>query len=375
MGTIKASHIQSNSGNDITVDKGFVITGGVTATGDLYSPSITAHNYIINGDMAIAQVGTSFAAVASGTYNLDCWVYAKSGDAVHTITQDTTVPTGTPFKYSLKLDCTTADSSIAAGDYCLFGQRIEGYNFVPMVGKTVTLSFWVSDSKIGIHCVTFLNSGADRSYVAEYTINVANTLEFKTITVPMNFSGGTWDYTTGIGLSIYFTLSCGSTYQTTANAWQTGCYYATANQVNGTDSTDNNFYITGVGLNDGSVAMPFRLCGGSRATEIILCQRYYEKSYDLLTAPGTNTTNGVFYSPAPRDYAVEERGMQFKVSKRSAPTMHIYSYTGAIDKCWNGSDRDSVAGYVGTEGFGYITIAGGDVNNSALYHWTADSRL
>jgi len=293
MGTIKASHIESRSGNDITVDKGLVITGGATATGDFYSPSITAHNYIINGDMAITQRGTSFETIASGAYSLDRWVYAKAGDVVHTITQDTTVPAGTPFKYSLKLDCTTADSSIAAGDYCLFGQRMEGYSFSPLIGKTATLSFWASDSKTGIHCVTFLNSGADRSYVAEYTINVANTLEFKTITIPFDYSGGTWDYTTGIGLSIYFTLSCGSTYQTTANAWQTGCYYATANQVNGTDSTDNNFYITGVMLNEGSVAMPFRLCGGNYATELNICQRYYESSLNSIYS--SDVTNGSAY--------------------------------------------------------------------------------
>jgi len=331
MGTAKLSHIESRSGNDITVDKGFVITGGVTATGDLYSPSITAHNYIINGDMAIAQWGTSFAGAASGTFTVNRFSYYQSGDMVHTLSQDTDVPANSIFKYSYKADVTTADSSIAAGDYCFIMYKVEGYDFSKLVGKTATLSFWVKGAKTGVHCVAFRNSVSDRSYVAEYTINAANTWEFKTITITFNYSGGTWNYINGIGIAITFAMACGSTYQTTKDSWQTGNYLATANQVNETDSTDNNFYITGVMLNEGSVAMPFRLCGGDYAGELVRCQRYCEKittetSDSYTIAHGTAQSTTVFRAFYP-----------MKVSKRIIPaaisiigTFSIYDGSGII---------------------------------------------
>jgi hypothetical protein len=231
-------------------------------------------NAIINGDMMIAQRGVSFAAIASGSYSLDRWAYNLiSATAFHTITQDTTSPLGS---YCLKLDCTTADILISAGDLCFLSQKIEGYNFIPFVKKTATLSFWVCAVKPGIYCVSFVNGGIDRSYVAEYTIYQANTWEKKEITVTFDYSGGTWYYDYREGLRIAFTIAAGSTFQTTANAWQTGEYYGTSNQVNGMDNTANNFYLTGVQLNIGSKALPYNFL--SYRESLNQCRRYFYRA-------------------------------------------------------------------------------------------------
>lgn len=254
-------------------------------------------NYIINGDMRIAQRGTSFPAIADGTYSLDRWNYGKAGAMVHTISQDTDVPTvaqaGVLFQNSLRLNLTTPDTAIAAGEAVGIQQLIEGFNWADLAQKTFTLSFWVKATLPGIYCVSLRNTGLDRSYIAEYTINTTNTWEYKSITVSPSPSAGTWNYTNGLGVRVQWTLAAGSSFQTSANAWQTGSFTATANQVNGVNTGATDFRITGVMLNLGANAAPFRLFGNDIEGELAACQRYYEKSYDLATAPGTNMGGGV----------------------------------------------------------------------------------
>ena len=87
-------------------------------------------NIIINGDMSIAQRGTSFSSISSGngTYPVDRFRNNMTGAGTWTISQDTTVPTGQGFAKSLKMDCTTADGSLAAGDRLFIEQQVEGQN-------------------------------------------------------------------------------------------------------------------------------------------------------------------------------------------------------------------------------------------------------
>jgi len=254
-------------------------------------PLAGTRNRIINGDMRIAQRGTSFAALNG--YGLDRWVFGPTGAMVCTISQDADVPNDT-FQSSLKVDVTTADTSIAAGDVAQLIQRIEGYNVRDLIGTTFTLSFWVKSPKTGTHCVGFRNASIpDRSYVKEYTVSAANTWEYKTLTVSGGLiTAGTWNWTNGSGLDVCFTLACGTTYQTTADAWQTGNFIATANQVNVMDSTANDFYITGVQLEPGTVATPFER--RSYGQEFSLCQRYYETGSAILAGSSqTGVANAI----------------------------------------------------------------------------------
>lgn len=217
-------------------------------------------NKIINGKMRIAQRGTSTAGPADGAYVLDRWYWANTSAAVVTASQIVFAPSvdDSQLYYSLKIDCTTADASVAAGDKAGIHQRIEGVHAREFLTRTFTLGFWVYASKTGTYCVSFRNSGLDRSYVAEYTVNVADTWEFKSVTVTNGLiATGTWDWTTGIGVDVGFALMAGSTFQTTAGSWQTGNFTATANQVNALDDAANNFHITGVQLEVGGEATPF----------------------------------------------------------------------------------------------------------------------
>ena len=277
-------------------------------------------NAILNGDFNIWQRGTSFSSAANGTYFADRFVYAKSGAMVHDLSRSTDVPTvantGRVINYSALIDCTTIDNSIAAGDFCGIEQRIEGFNWKNLAQKTITLSFWVKATKIGIHCVYLKNSGGDRGYVAEYTINAADTWEFKTVTITASPSAGTWDYANGIGVTVGFTLVAGSTYQTTAGAWQNGGYLATANQVNACDNAANNFRISSVQLEIGSIATPFD--ERQIQQELASCQRYYELA----------TTWGVSYAAS--GGAIQRALLPFKVVKRASPTVAVSVVSGSL---------------------------------------------
>jgi hypothetical protein len=272
---------------------------------------------IINGDLNIWQRGTPFAAVASATYTVDRWRYDKVGTMVHTVSQDADVPTvvqsGHKSNYSIKIDCTTADAAIAAGDFIFLSQRIEGYNFQPLVAKTFYLSFWVKATKTGIYCVSFRNSGNDRSYVVEYTVNSASTWERKIVTIPFDFTGGTWDYTNGEGLSVSWSLAAGATFRTTANVWQNGNFLATANQVNACDSTANDFFLSQAQFrpDNPNIFVVNRLFD----EELAACQRYYE------VIGGDNANFAINIEGYHAAISNLSATIYFRTTKRAVPTV------------------------------------------------------
>lgn len=338
-------------------------------------------NAVINGAMEIWQANSgTLTAASTGTFLADTFIYYKSSAAVHTISKSSTVPTvasaGRLFNSSMSVACTTADTSIAVGDYNVIDCLIEGYTWQAFAQRALTLSFWVRSSKTGTHCAVLRNSGQDRSYVAEYTISAANTWEKKTINIPASPSAGTWNYTNGVGARLSFPLMMGSSYQTTAGAWQTGNYLGTANVVNECDSTSNTFYITGIQLECGNVATEFE----HQTPEALLmqCQRQYETSYDLGSPPGTVVTYGGYFARPPTS-EINIAGV-FKVPKRGWPTMTAYSpVTGASGKMrqYDGTSapQDINATFTADNSGFRATGTVGAANAFTAMHWVADARL
>lgn len=235
-----------------------------------------AKNKIINGDMNISQRGSSFSGVSSSTYSLDRWFCGASTSAVVTISQQQDAPVGSDFQRCLQVLVTTNSSVISVGHVLNIHQRIEGFNIADLVGKTFTFSFWVKSSVSGIHCVSFANGGLDRSFVAEYTVNSANTWERKVVTVLGGLpTSGTWNYAEGYGLRVAFALATSSQFHASAGSWQIGNFISTANQVNCLATVGNVFAITGVQLEAGSLPTTFehRHIG----IELSLCQRYFNR--------------------------------------------------------------------------------------------------
>lgn len=279
------------------------------------TPILTGRNKIINGKMEIAQRGTTFGTSSlDGSYTLDRWVIGNSSTASLTVTSTTDVPASYEFRLSLQFVATTADTSIAAGDQAIIQQNIEGFNARDLVGRTFTLSFWVRSSVTGTYCVALRNSVFAFSYVLTYTINAVDTWEYKTVTVTSGLPApfGTWNSTNGVGLRVAWTLAAGSTFQTTAGAWQTGNFLGTSAQVNFLAAAANTFYLTGVQLEVGSVATPFE--HRPYGVELALCQRYYEvllnsNSIGVLNSSGAAATMSFC--------------TQWKVTKRATPTVTV----------------------------------------------------
>lgn len=259
-------------------------------------------NDIVNGDFRIAQAGTSFPAPVAGTYDLDGWLNSNTSTAVFTVAQVAGSTTG---RLARRVTITTAKAVVAAGDSIADQTRIEGYNIEKYVGQTFTVSFKKSFPVAGIHCVALRNSGFDRSYVAEINVPVANVVQNCSFTVVGGLpTAGTWNYSNGIGLIIDFSHMAGTTWQTTPNAWNTGNFIATANQVNDCATVGNAWAMEKVTLNLGTVAAVSEI---SVEQELVRCLRYFE--LQVLSIAGVATANGLQSTHA------------FVVQKRAPPTL------------------------------------------------------
>jgi len=266
---------------------------------------ITGRNIIINGNMVVSQRGTSAIAVPNGGYStVDRMRFYESTGGAYTSEQSSDVPAGQGFSKSIKLACTTADSSIGAAEIATMSQVIEGQNLQRLNygtsdAKTITLSFWVKSNKTGIYTIAiYKHAGGGTAYgcPVEYTISSANTWEKKTITVTptagsttlITSSAGAIIDSNGQGIEVHWGLAWGSNYNATNNTWSASGFYSTSNQVNWLDSTSNNFYITGVQLEIGDVATPFE--HESFAVTLQKCERYYQQVKALQTSSGTQST-------------------------------------------------------------------------------------
>ena len=306
----------------------------------------TTQNRIINGGFRIDQrnIGVAQAAIATSTYMSDRWVINYSNAAVVTAQRTTDAPSSPAiWKYSQSITVTTADAAVAAGDFSEISQYIEGYNITDLIGQTFTLQFWVKSSKTGIHCVAFRNSGNDRSYVMEYSITAANTWQQVSLTVSGGLTtAGTWNYTTSIGLKVDFCMMSGSTYQTTANAWQTGNFLSTASQVNVMDTIGNAFKIAGVALYLGASCPTYEERNFEQ--ELAMCQRYYQKSYNQSSSPGATSSTGAITASSLGSVNQLSISRAFVVTMRSTPTITWYSYaTGASGNIRNATTAADLA--------------------------------
>ena len=324
-GNITVSRPLSGSGASLTSLPAANLTGTLPAIDGSSLTGISAQkNLIINGDFNIWQRGTSFAAAAAQDYSADRWKYQKSGAMVHTVSRSTDVPTqaesGHLSNYSLLATVTTADGSIGAGDYCTLTQRMEGYNSFPIHDKTITISFWVKatgTNVTGVYCCTLASSGHNQNYPTEYTINSANTWEKKTVTLTIDTSAGTWGATNTYGMAVIFPIVVGSTYQGTNETWNTTNFGVGTSgmQTTALGTTSNTFQIAQVQLEAGSVATDFEI--RNHATELAMCQRYYEE----LNYEGTASVE--FGIAQCSSGTVARATIVWATEKRTSPTISI----------------------------------------------------
>jgi hypothetical protein len=170
-------------------------------------------------------------------------------------------------------------ASPASGAIGTAYQGIEGFNIADLGwgtanAQTATLSFWVRSSVTGTYAAAVRNNAVNRCFVASYTVNAANTWEYKTVSIPGDTSG-TWLTDNGAGVYLSFDLGEGSTRSTaTTNTWLATNTPGLTSGVKLCATTGATFYITGVQLERGSNATSFEFRDYGR--ELIMCQRYFE---------------------------------------------------------------------------------------------------
>ena len=262
--------------------------------------ALSDRNFVINGAFQVAQRATSVTGVTGDGYQaVDRFKTAISSAGTFTLSQAADGPAG--FSTCHKFDCTTAKSSLDAGNYILFFQTIEARNlqslgFGSSGAKQITLSFYVKSNKTGTYIAELaLGDATNASNNSQaYTISSANTWERKTLT----YAAQTVDVInndSGEGMNIFFWLGAGSNWSSgtlNPNVWaNTTSANRAVGQVNLADSTSNEWSITGVQLELGEQATPFE--HRSFADEFIRCQRYHQRFTGVTNARvgfGTKTS-------------------------------------------------------------------------------------
>ena len=281
-------NITRNFANLITADGTSGIPDGTVTNADLagsisndkLAGNINFRNIIINGDMSIAQRGTSESGVTgSGYFTCDRWNLQATNVGTWTQTQETDVPSGQGFAKSFKMDCTTANASLAVTAYLKVRHKIEGQNLQYIKkgtssAESLTLSFWVKSNKTGTYIVEFEDRDNNRHISQSYTINTANTWEKKILTYDGDTSGALDnDNTDAINIAWYLAAGSNNTSGTLATSWQNIVSTDRAvGQVNLADSTSNEWYITGVQLEAGTTASDFEFLPYD--VNLQRCQRY-----------------------------------------------------------------------------------------------------
>jgi len=280
--------------------------------------ALSNRNIVINGAMQVAQRSASVTGIgaSAGYFTLDRWKITQLSAGRLTMTQTADGPSG--FANCLKLDCTTADASIAAGENLVLQHKLEGQDLQQLKKGTsdaeqITVSFYVKANaafNFGVELFDNDNTRQITKLFATTTGWVKHSITFPADTT------GAFDDDNALSLDLNFWLHAGSTYASgTLNtaAWASN---TNANRAAGIgsfySSTDNNFFITGIQMEVGPVATPFE--HRSYGQELLLCQRYFEihttlvDFHMLAMAIAISSTQATFFMP-------------FLVTKRAAPTV------------------------------------------------------
>ena len=337
-------------------------------------------NTIINGNFDFWQRGIGIHN-SNGYGSADRWQRQKTAPPAWEWNQSTDVPTlaqsGFQSTYSLLMDTTASPGAVGASEITQAQYRIEGYDFAKHLGNTFTICFWVKSAQARTCALAVRNGIFDRSYVSEYTIDAANTWEFKAIAVTHD-GVGTWDVLNGIGATVILDYGSGTDKQTSSiDQWVAGNKTSTPNVDNILDNIANDVKIaqfqilpgdlTGIGV------IPFRRAGRNIADELSMCQRYFNKSYELDTAPGTATSTNNYIV---RATATQVAWITFPVTMRAIPTVVLYSNLNGQVGQWGsdgGVNRSCSATSIANTGVG----SQNDGSTTAIWrgHHTADAEL
>ena len=307
-------------------------------------------NMLYNGNMNISQRYGTTAVTFNNEHILDRWRTAIGyGSGTRTAKQAAEGPPG--FETCLLYQA-GASGSIAANNWSTINQALEGQDIAPLKwgtpdAETITISFWVNVSHPGLYSLSVYNGdsggfisseSASRSFVATYDIPYGGQWIYKEVTIPGDTTGSWTTTGNSSAFILWFELGSGSTYTATSNRmneWLNGKFVRGSFQTDLSQYDYATFKLTGVQMEIGDRATPFE--HRSFGEELSLCQRYFCKSYDYSTVPGTSTFNGCVGRHGTASSSMFSTGevfvsTRFAVDMRAAPTVTAYDITGNAGK-------------------------------------------
>ncbi len=374
------------------------VDGGV---GDALRPN--AKPIIINGDMAVAQRSTNATGLTSSGYkSLDRFYttlyYSSSNVGTFTQSQSSDVPTGYGFRNSLKMDCTTAQTSLPASGqivirYIIEAQDLNPFKFGTSSAEKMTLSFWVKSNLTGAYNVSLYNAdgGSTPQVNSQYSISSTNTWEKKVLVFPADTTNGFND-DNGAGLYIDWILGTGSDWTggTAPTSWSSfvNNTFNGGSTINMASSTSNEWLITGIQLEVGeftSSNIP-NFEHESFQDNYLRCLRYYAKTYEYDTYAGNGTEEGIISqfmgenaTGSASSYSAHTT--EWKVPMRNDPSVTVYDRQGNSGKLtyvtqdFNRTDnKDYTAWYQSEKVFAFYNHS--DQSKSGCqWHYIADAEL
>ena len=338
-------------------------------TGLRYVDPPANRNLIINGEVGrVAQRSTSVTGITgTGYHTADRWQTILSVLGTWTQTVESDAPTGSGLRKSMKMLCTTAAASPAAGAYCFLAQRIEGQDLQRIRKGTadaqqLTVSFWVKSNVTGTYVVQLEDADNSRQVSATYTISSSATWERQVITFPADTTGA-FDNDNATSLLLEFWLAAGSNF-TSGTLSTTWAAETTANravgQTNLAAATNNYWQVTGVQLETGPVATPFEF--EPYEATLRKCQRYYylhasgsSKQLSMAAAYSASLAFGIVSFPTTMRTAPSlsaTSGTNYYIFTRDSGqdlcnSLTIFGATENLAQIRNSTEISSTAGHAG----------------------------
>lgn len=278
---------------------GSILVADSTATNGVswMTQNSTARNILYNGAMQIHQRGLSGPSTAGSGYQAaDRWATQINTLGSWTTSVSTDVPSNPPqgFTKSLKLYCDTPDTSPTGIDYLIVEQKLEGFDCQFLRKGTssalpLTVSFWVKSNITGTYIFELRDADNSRTISKSYTIDSANTWEFKVISIPAD-TVGTLSNDNGESLCCSWWLSAGTNFKSGSLQTSWGSLVdgnRAVGLVNLASATGNTWYMTGVQITAGTTPLPFQF--KKYTEELLECQRYYWREWVGTTGQTGNT--------------------------------------------------------------------------------------
>jgi len=326
--------------------------------------SLGNKNLIINGAMNVAQRGTSSTGLgaSAGYFTADRWDMYFTGTAGR-LTQAQIADGPSGFANCMKLSCTTADTSIAAGENVILQQHIEGQNCQALCkgtadAKPITVSFWVKGNASATYTCGLWDNDNSRQNNQTFAVTTSwNRIE---LTFPADTTGALDDDTAN-SLGFYIYLQAGSTY--TGGTFTSGTWASVTNantvksdQTQFFDSTSRTFFITGVQLEIGEKATEFE--HEPFETTLAKCHRYFVKINDDFTGSNAYHAWSSIRWGSNQQFAT----VALPQPIRGQATVTITGTTGVTFKCDGSSDGKTAVVHLNTEKTGLVSFYGNSLS-------------